>query len=85
MKEVQLFLIPAPGAKPEFLAKIRPVAVGAKETELWESLEDTIALEGYTRESWAWKPSVDQFVTLSAESTDGRKKLPGFIKYLCDR
>lgn len=84
MKEIQLFLIPAPGAKPEFLAKIRPVS-DTPHVDVWNAAPSTVTLEGYTRDSWAWKPNTTGFITLTTESTDGRKKLPGFVKYLRER
>jgi len=78
MKQVTLFLIPTPGAKPEFLATV--------EAE-WKStqLPSKINLEGYTRESWAWKPNPNAWTEVVVTSVDGRNKLPGFVEYLKGR
>jgi hypothetical protein len=69
MKELQLMLVPAPGAKPEFLATVQPVsddgsamttdATAKTNTviaQVLESIGSTLVLEGYTRDGWAWKP-----------------------------
>jgi hypothetical protein len=103
MKELQLMLVPAPGAKPEFLATVQPVsddgckmmtnATAKTNTiaQVWESIGNTVVLEGYTRDGWAWKPMVTPppdgcgWTTLTVESTDGRNKLPGFVGYLKER
>jgi len=104
MKELQIFLTPQPGAKPEFLATVRPAengGIGGGGNEAaWNQLlqlqrprrgassgDDrcTLVLEGYTRDGWAWKPSPQGFVGVRVRSTDGRKKLPGFLNYLSGR
>jgi hypothetical protein len=80
MKQVQLSLIPAPGAKPEFLFTVEAL----DDVDEWNAqLPSKIILEGYTRDAWAWKPG--PWVELVCVSTDGRNKLPGFIKYLKER
>jgi hypothetical protein len=81
MKAIQLSLVPTPNAKPEFLATVEPL----EDLEEWKSLPSKVNLEGYTRDSWAWKPSIGNWVELVCISVDGRNKLPGFIKYLKDR
>jgi hypothetical protein len=103
MKELQLMLVPAPGAKPEFLAMVQPVsddgctmttdATAKTNTvaQVWASIGNTVVLEGYTRDGWAWKPMATPppdgcgWTTLTVESTDGRNKLPGFVGYLKER
>lgn len=83
MKQVQLSLIPAPGAKPEFLATVEAL----EDVDEWNAqLPSKIILEGYTRDPWAWKPAPgNTWVELVCVSTDGRNKLPGFMKYLKER
>jgi len=84
MKRIELQLIPAPGQKPEFLATIELVQkqqIPAK----WETLPAVIVLEGYTRDGWASDTITTQWITWQVESVDGRKKLPGFIKFLRER
>ena len=101
MKEIQLFLRPAPGAKPEFLASVRPVDPNPAAIQIWEAVLSTLSssssnsssnstavvvLEDYTREGWAWKPDKTNSLTnLTVESTDGRNKLPGFVGFLKQR
>jgi hypothetical protein len=85
MKEIKLYLIPQPGAKPEFLASLQVVDPSPAVTTLWnDRLPEQVVLEGYTRDSWAWKPS-PVWQTITCVSTDGRKKLPGFTGYLKER
>lgn len=83
MKEVELQLIPAPGQKPEFLAKVELVHK-QNIPELWQQLPSVVVLEGYTRDSWA-SDTATKWTTWQVESVDGRNKLPGFVKYLRDR
>lgn len=80
-KQVQFFLCPTPGAKPEFLATVESIT----KTALSEDLPERIVLENYTREPWASKPNESVFQVAHVKSVDGRKKLPGFLKYLKDR
>lgn len=92
MKNIQFFLIPSPGKKPEFLATVERLevdggnaATNATNRIIWErSFPEKIVFEGYTRDNWSWKPS-KSFLSYSVKSVDGRKKLPGFIKYLKER
>lgn len=81
-KQVQLFLMPTPGAKPEFLATIQGTG---KTPALDSSLPDKIVLENYTRDGWAWKPNPSIWQNYQVKSVDGRNKLPGFLKYLKER
>lgn len=97
-KEIELFLVPAPGQKPEFLAKIAPVDPSQAVVRLWEAVVaqlsssssseshtlPRIVLEAYTRDGWAWKPN-QQLQMLTVQSLDGRNKLPGFVDYLKGR
>mmetsp|Transcript_13585 Transcript_13585/g.20678 ORF Transcript_13585/g.20678 Transcript_13585/m.20678 type:complete len:374 (-) Transcript_13585:320-1441(-) len=78
MKQITLFLIPTPGAKPEFLATVKAEWQGVQ-------VPSNINLEGYTREPWAWKPNPNAWTELIVTSVDGRNKLPGFVKYLKER
>jgi hypothetical protein len=80
-KQLQLFLIPTPGSKPEFLTTVEGIA----KTPLDSSLPDKLVLENYTRDPWAWKPNSSVWQSFQVKSVDGRNKLPGFLKYLKDR
>lgn len=85
MKEIKLFLVPQPGAKPEFLASLQVVDPSPAVSALWkDKLPDQVVLEGYTRDAWAWKPC-SAWSSVTCVSTDGRNKLPGFTKYLKQR
>ena len=46
MKEVQLFLVPEPGKKPEFLTTVVPVDPAPLALKHWLSLPTKIILEG---------------------------------------
>ena len=46
MKEVQLFLVPEPGKKAEFLASVVPVDPAPVALKLWQTLPAKIILEG---------------------------------------
>lgn len=77
MPELQLHLIPTPGAKPEFLATV--------ETSC-SSLPFKVVLENYTRDSWAWKPHAAwQSVEMTPSSPKAKEKLTGFLNYLKER
>ena len=82
-KQVQLFLIPSRGAKPEFLAILEPSDNDGGIDE-WDELPSKINLEGYTRDSWAWKPH-SAWKSQSCVSVDGKHKLVGFVQYLKER
>ena len=82
-KQVQVFLIPSHGAKPEFLAVLEPSDKDGGIDE-WDELPSKINLEGYTRDSWAWKPHV-AWKSQKCVSVDGKNKLVGFVKYLKER
>ena len=85
MKQIELRLIPAPGAKPEFLAKLQPTDTHANSPPpIWDAVPPLVVLEGYTRDAWASDTST-QWQSLQVTSVDGRQKLPGFCKYLRDR
>ncbi|KAL7581647.1 hypothetical protein ACA910_022196 [Epithemia clementina (nom. ined.)] len=85
MKEIKLLLVPQPGAKPEFLAALQVVDPSPAGAKTWNELPAELVLEQYTRDGWAWKPNTSAYQTLIVESTDGRNKLPGFVKYLQQR
>jgi hypothetical protein len=81
-KQLQLFLMPTPGAKPEFLATVQHTNTTKS---LDSSLPDKIVLENYTRDAWAWKPNPTVWQSYTVVSVDGRNKLPGFLSYLKER
>lgn len=85
MKRVELRLIPAPGAKPEFLAQAEPVNQAHHAVEQsWSTLPNEIVLEGYTRDEWA-ADTATTWLSIQIKSVDGRQKLPGFTDYLRQR
>ena len=86
MKRVELKLIPAPGAKPEFLAQAETVNAESNHaiTQTWSTLPNEIVLEGYTRDPWA-ADTATSWISIQVKSVDGRKKLPGFVDYLRQR
>lgn len=84
MKQVEVFLVPQPGAKPEFLASLQPVDPSPAALQTWQALPSKLVLEGYTRDAWAWKPS-SSFPSMRVKSVDGRNKIDGFVKYLSER
>jgi hypothetical protein len=86
MKQVELRLIPAPGAKPEFLATMEATTQSTTPTNsIWERLTDkVVVLEGHTRDAWALDTSC-KWHAFQVTSVDGRNKLPGFVKYLRER
>jgi hypothetical protein len=92
MNETTIMLTPSPGVKPEFLATVEPVSMTTSSSQQF-SLPFELVLDGYTREPWS---SGMTQTTSSTEdtsgwktgyllSTDGRNRLPGFLKYLRDR
>jgi hypothetical protein len=83
MKQIELRLIPTPGAKPEFLAKLQPTDTNTP-PPIWDAIPPLVVLEGYTRDAWALDTST-QWQSLQVQSVDGRQKLVGFCKYLRDR
>jgi hypothetical protein len=108
MKEIELHLVPQPGSKPEFLAKLAICDPSPAVSKVWTQMVDALlqkksnnhddttctftpilVLEAYTRDNWAWKPTPNAasnvFPTVTVQSTDGRHKLPGFVKHLKDR
>ena len=87
MTEIQLMLVPAPGQAPQALATLTVVDPSPAVSKAWDQVHThskTVVLEGYTRDGWAWKPG-SAWTTCIVESIDGRKKLPGFTKYLKER
>lgn len=78
----ELLLIPTPGSKPEYLADIQVVNPSPAVLKLWQGIsESKLILEGYTKDPWGLR--MPQQITI--ESTDGRQKMPGFLKYLKQR
>uniref|UniRef100_A0A7S3P6Y8 Uncharacterized protein n=1 Tax=Amphora coffeiformis TaxID=265554 RepID=A0A7S3P6Y8_9STRA len=87
-REIQLMLVPEPGKPAQALATLRVVDPSPTASKVWEEVHKhskTVVLEGYTRDAWAWKPGATAWTSLVVESRDGKKKLPGFNKYLKDR
>lgn len=88
MNEVTIQLIPAPGVSPEFLATLTPLGEDAA-----EELPFEITLGKYSREKWATQDLLSHeqqqqktpWKSMWFRSIDGRKKLPGFLKYLRER
>eukprot|EP00984_Skeletonema_dohrnii_P020897 scaffold10294_cov102-Skeletonema_dohrnii-CCMP3373.AAC.7 len=89
MNETTIMLTPSPGVKPEFLATVEPVSTDASSQQL--SLPFELVLDGYTREPWSSgmmthnSEDTSGWKTCYLLSTDGRNRLPGFLKYLRDR
>jgi hypothetical protein len=92
MKQLELALVPTPGAKPEFLAAVVPLPKDAAQKavipNLWQSITQhnpAVVLEGYTRDSWADNDANVKWQGMHVRSVDGKNKLPGFVKYLRER
>ena len=88
MKEIQLLLVPEPGKPAQPLATLTVHDPSPAVAAAWDQVHQyskTVVLEGYTRDGWAWKPEPLAWHSVVVRSTDGRKKLPGFVKYLKDR
>jgi hypothetical protein len=98
-KEVELRLIPGPGAKPEFLAVVALKDDGRPAPACFESLLQNnnnntnnntnnraaiVVLEGYTRDAWALDTAT-KWEVFQVMSVDGRNKLPGFVNHLRER
>ena len=84
-------LTPSPGVKPEFLATVEPLSMKSSSQQQQLSLPFEVVLDGYTREPWSSgmndnaKDNSISWKTAYLLSTDGRNRLPGFLKYLRDR
>mmetsp|Transcript_24030 Transcript_24030/g.56716 ORF Transcript_24030/g.56716 Transcript_24030/m.56716 type:complete len:412 (+) Transcript_24030:60-1295(+) len=88
MGPIEFRLVPTPGAKPEFLAKVEPIRKEDSPSQLWQSMisrNKVLVLEGYTRDSWALDTAATKWSSIQVKSVDGRNKLPGFVKYLRER
>lgn len=89
MNETKIMLTPSPGVKPEFLATVEPVSMTGSEQHF--SLPFEVVLDGYTREPWSSggvknnSDDINGWKSGYLLSTDGRNRLPGFLKYLRDR
>jgi hypothetical protein len=90
MNETKLMLSPDPGnpnAKPDFLATVEPIKLARKSVDEF-NLPFEVTLDGYTREPWSIVSSAStqgEWETCHLQSTDGRNRLPGFLKYLRER
>ena len=81
-------LVPEPGKPAQALATLQVVDPSPAVSKVWEQVHThskTVVLEGYTRDSWAWKPGAATWNVVIVQSVDGKKKLPGFHKYLKER
>ena len=92
MNETTIMLTPSPGVKPEFLATVEPLSMKSSSSQQQQlSLPFELVLDGYTREPWSsgmsdnTKDNSISWKTAYLLSTDGRNRLPGFLKYLRDR
>eukprot|EP00566_Odontella_aurita_P009723 CAMPEP_0113586564 /NCGR_PEP_ID=MMETSP0015_2-20120614/34366_1 /TAXON_ID=2838 /ORGANISM="Odontella" /LENGTH=435 /DNA_ID=CAMNT_0000492013 /DNA_START=41 /DNA_END=1348 /DNA_ORIENTATION=+ /assembly_acc=CAM_ASM_000160 len=92
MNETTILLAPAPKAKGDFLATVEPLAppkVGGGGGAGGDELPFEVTLDNYTRDKWGAVPPAANdpahWRTVWLKSVDGRKKLPGFLKYLRDR
>jgi hypothetical protein len=92
MNETTIMLTPSPGVKPEFLATVEPLSMKSSSSQQQQlSLPFELVLDGYTREPWSSGMNNSNDVnsiswkTAYLLSTDGRNRLPGFLKYLRDR
>jgi len=90
MDETTILLVPAPGARPEFLATVEPI--GSSGTSKSGDLPFEVVLSSYTRDAWAMScpppppsPESAHWKSTWLKSVDGRGKLPGFLKYLRER
>ena len=94
MNETTILLSPDPGnpnVKPDFLATVEPLL--PREPPF--NLPFELVLDGYTREKWSLgkiDPTASdptskhiQWQSCYLHSTDGRNRLPGFIKFLQGR
>lgn len=91
MNETTILLSGDPGARAEFLATVEPVALPRRQPPPFD-LPFELTLDGYTREPWSSGRVAEGGDAASAQwqscylaSTDGRNRLPGFVKYLRDR
>mmetsp|Transcript_3878 Transcript_3878/g.10983 ORF Transcript_3878/g.10983 Transcript_3878/m.10983 type:complete len:426 (+) Transcript_3878:168-1445(+) len=85
MDETTILLVPAPGAKAEFLATVEPA--GNADGASGGDLPFEVVLSSYTRDGWAMTapPPTEPWKSTWLKSVDGRGKLPGFLKYLRER
>lgn len=85
MNETTILLSPSPGdpnAKPDFLATVEPTIPRRPPF----ALPFELVLDGYTREPWSSGGKTDdEWQSCYLASTDGRNRLPGFVKYLQGR
>lgn len=92
MNETKLLLSPDPGnpnAKSDFLATVEPIKLPHKTYDEF-NLPFELTFDGYTRDPWSEASSRDndtsrEWKCCYLRSTDGRNRLPGFLKYLHDR
>ncbi|KAL9182260.1 hypothetical protein ACHAXT_012912 [Thalassiosira profunda] len=83
MNETTILLSSDPKAKPDFLATVEPLV--PKQPPF--NLPFELVLDRYTREPWS-RGTIgqdDEWQSCYLVSTDGRNRLPGFLKYLQER
>lgn len=99
MKTLKLLLLPQPGATAEYLDDVEIVNPNTTALQIWneqlvtasrgeaEGERNQLTLEGYTRDSWPWKPVAEEnvWLTITVRSITGRQKLSGFCDYLKQR
>lgn len=91
MNETTLMLRPNPNAKAEFLATVEPfVPRGGGDPPSPPppfELPFEVTLDGYSREPWSSgrRLGPEEWRTCLLVSTDGRRRLPGFVGHLRER
>ena len=90
MNETTIMLRPEPKAKAEFLATVEPFVPGGGNTPSSPppfELPFEVTLDGYSREPWSSgrRLGPEEWRTCLLVSTDGRRRLPGFVGHLRER
>lgn len=93
MNETTILLAPAPKAKGDFLATVEPLGPptvgGGGSGGGGDELPFEVTLDNYTRDPWGTASPPDDdptnWRTVWLKSVDGRRKLPGFLKFLRER
>jgi hypothetical protein len=87
-QQIELRLVPGPGAKPEFLAVVELKDAGRPPPPSFDVFQSDrvaiIVLEGYTRDAWALDTAT-KWEVFQVTSVDGRNKMPGFVNHLRER
>ena len=91
MNETTIMLRPAPNAKSEFLATVEPLLLPRGSPSAPSGppfdLPFEVTLDGYSREPWSSgrRLGPEGWRTCLLVSTDGRRRLPGFVGHLRER